>query len=137
MMKWTGWAGAGVTVVALSGCMSMPFMDGRYVMEDELRTMFAGKTVYAQNVRTKTRSISYYTADGKVRQLRNGRKRTGVWFIDPKGRMCLQMEDAPKASCRAVVMGDDGVVKKYRRSQKRWKLSVRYERFVDGNVKKL
>lgn len=34
-------------------------------------------------------------------------------------------------------MGDDGVVKKYRRSNKRWKLSVVYERFESGNTKKL
>lgn len=137
MIRWTGWLSAGAAAIALSGCMSMPFMGGRYVAADEVQTMFAGKTVYARNAKTKTKSVSYYTPDGKVRQLRNGRKRTGVWFVDGKGRMCLQMDDAIKPSCRVVVMGDDGVVKKYRRSNKRWKLAVVYERFVDGNVKKL
>jgi len=137
MMKWTGWLSAGVAVIAMSGCMSMPFMDGRYVMADEIHSLFAGKTVYARNVKTKTKSVSYYSPDGKVRQIRHGRKRTGIWFINDKGRMCLQMESAAKATCRVVVMGDDGVVRKYRRSQKRWKLSVVYERFENGNTKKL
>jgi len=137
MLKWKAGLSAGAVAVALSGCVSMPFMGGRYVMEDEIRTLFAGKTVYARNVRTDTQSVSYYTEDGQVRQLRNGRKRMGIWYVDPKGRMCLQMDDALKASCRVVAMGDDGVVKKYRRSKKRWLLSVVYERFEPGNTKKL
>ncbi len=133
-----------VMLAGLSGCGSMPgwdghwpFMDGYYMMGDELRAQFVGKTVYAKNVRTGTTSESYYTADGHVRQRRNGNLRTGQWYIGPKGRMCLLMEDAVKPSCRAVVMGKDGVVKKYRRSNKRWKLSIVYEKFVNGNVNKL
>jgi len=137
MKKWKGVLVAGGAVFALSGCMSLPFMDGRYVMQGELPTLFAGKTVYARNVKTNTESVSYYTPDGKVSQMRNGRKRTGIWFVDDRSRMCLQMEDALKPRCRVVVMGDDGVVKKYRRSNKRWKLAVVYERFEDGNTKKL
>lgn len=87
MLKWKAGLSAGAVAVALSGCMSMPFMGGRYVMEDEIRTLFAGKTVYARNVRTNTQSVSYYTEDGQVRQLRNGRKRTGIWYVDP-GAAC-------------------------------------------------
>jgi len=136
MNRWHGVVTA-LALAGLAGCGSLPFMDGYYMTNDELRAQFAGKTVYANNVKTGTRSVSFYTTDGQVRQRRNGRSRTGTWYIGPKGRMCLVMEDAATPSCRAVVMGQDGVVKKYRRSNKRWKLTVVYEKFVRGNVEKL
>lgn len=126
-----------IALAALSGCGSLPFMDGYYMTGDQLRAQFAGKTVYAKNVKTGTTSVSYYTGDGQVRQQRNGRSRTGTWYIGPKGRMCLVMEEAGKPSCRAVVMGRDGVVRKYRRSGKRWTQTIIYEKFVKGNVSKL
>src|SRR6056297_443933 len=79
----------------------------------EVRALFADHTVTSRNLNTGTVSISYYSPDSSVRQIRNDRQRTGSWRVMQNGLICLQMQSNME-SCRIVRLDNDNIYRKYK-----------------------
>lgn len=117
-----------------SGCALLPLkLQSTQLSEHEVRSLFTGKTVISQNVKTGTISASYYTRDGKVRQYRKGSFRTGEWRVKNNGQKCMQMQ-ARKISCRLVKLEKDGVYRKYKPDLLALKPVVVYHSFIADNT---
>ena len=98
----------------------------------EVFALFNDKTVFSVTAVQQRESISYYSPNGEIRQLRNDITRRGHWRITDFGRICLQMEDLPE-KCR-IIAKEDGVYKKYIvRKSGSHQHSVSYLNFRDGN----
>lgn len=114
----------------LKNLVKGPFLPEGTLTKRELKKLFAGKTVESETAVKKRLSLTYYSVDGQVEQLRNGKKRYGHWRIRKDDRICLQMEGA-KEKCRIVVK-EDGVYKKYIvKKNGRHQLTVNYRSFAD------
>lgn len=99
---------------------------------EQVRTLFADKTVESITAVRHRISLTYYSLDGDVRQLRKGIKRFGRWRVTKNGRMCLQMEGL-REKCR-IIVNDHGTYKKYIvRKDGRHQHSVTYRSFKPGN----
>ena len=126
--------GSLLSVVTLSsGCALLPSTkQATQFNGSEVRSLFKEKTVVSENINTGTLSISYYTKDGKVRQLRNDRVRTGTWRVQKNGQKCMQMQSR-KESCRVVKLDTDNVYRKYKPDIFLPRPVVFYHSFVSGN----
>ncbi len=126
--------GSLLSVVTLSsGCALLPSTkQATQFNGSEVRSLFKEKTVVSENINTGTLSISYYTKDGKVRQLRNDRVRTGTWRVQKNGQKCMQMQSR-KESCRVVKLDTDNVYRKYKPDIFLSRPVVFYHSFVSGN----
>ena len=126
--------GSLLSVVTLSsGCALLPSTkQATQFNGGEVRSLFKEKTVVSENINTGTLSISYYTKDGKVRQLRNDRVRTGTWRVQKNGQKCMQMQSR-KESCRVVKLDTDNVYRKYKPDIFLSRPVVFYHSFVSGN----
>ena len=118
----------------LSGCALLPSkLQSTQLSEQEVRSLFTEKTVISQNVKTGTISASYYSKDGKVRQYRKGKLRTGEWRVKNNGQKCMQMQ-AKKESCRIVKLEKDGVYRKYKTDLLALAPAVVYHSFIAENT---
>ena len=76
-------------------------------------------------------SLSYYSPDGKVEQLRNGVIRHGTWRVTSSAKICLQMENL-KEKCRIVVKEGDEYKKYIVKRNGAHQHSVSYRKFMQG-----
>ena len=102
-------------LINVSGCGTMYKAQPPQQSAAEVRALFAGQTVTSRNLKTGTESVSYYGLDGKVRQIRNGRLRTGYWRVKKDGQKCIKM-NSNKEICRVLRLDDDNVYRKYKPS---------------------
>lgn len=99
---------------------------------EELIALFADATVHSVTAVKKRKSVSYYTPDGEVRQLRKGIKRIGSWRVIDNGRICLQMENLPE-KCRIIVKEDGSYNKYIVKKNDAHQLTIHYTAFEKGN----
>ena len=126
-------AGLLLAISILSGCALMtPTPQENRLDAEAVRSLFSEQTVVSQNVKTGTLSISYYKNDGTVRQLRDGRLRTGKWRVRGNGQKCMQMM-SKKESCRVVKQGTDRLYYKYKPDLFYPEPVVVYHSFVPGD----
>ncbi|PNU21785.1 hypothetical protein C2E25_00720 [Geothermobacter hydrogeniphilus] len=99
---------------------------------EQIRLLFADKTVESITAVKHRVSLTYYAPNGDVRQLRKGIKRFGHWRVTKNGRMCLQMEGL-REKCRIIVK-ENGTYKKYIvKKNGRHQHTVTYRSFKPGN----
>jgi len=99
---------------------------------EQVKTLFADKTVESMTAVKHRVSLTYYAPNGDVRQLRKGIKRFGRWRITKNGRMCLQMEGL-REKCR-IIVNENGTYKKYIvKKNGQHQHSVTYRSFKFGN----
>lgn len=116
-----------------SGCAFLPAkLQSTQLNEQEVRLLFTEKTVISQNVKTGTISASYYTEDGKVRQYRKGKLRTGEWRVKKNGKKCMQMQ-SKEESCRVVKLDENGLYRKYKPEPYALQPVVVYHSFISDN----
>ena len=116
-----------------SGCALLPTkLQSTQLSEQEVHSLFTEKTVISQNFKTGTISASYYTMDGKVRQYRKGKLRTGEWRVKKNGQKCMQMQ-SKQESCRVVKLEKDGLYRKYKPDLFALQPVVVYHSFIADN----
>ena len=107
-----------------------PLLPAGTLKSKQLRRLFADRTVESVTAKKGRVSLTYYSPDGTVEQVRNGVKRTGTWWAK-NSRICLQMEGL-KEKCRIVVK-ENGSYKKYIvKKNGRHQHSVSYRKFMPG-----
>jgi len=119
----------------LGGCaliMPAPLPEGK-MNSEAVKTLFTGKSVESELVRTGRVSLTYYGADGQLRQLQNGEKRGGTWMVRGDGRICLQFE-GEKHLCRIIVKEGDGYAKYVVKRDGNHERIITYRSFKDGNL---
>lgn len=120
-------------IILSTGCAFLPeTLHTRQLKAEEVRSLFSEQTVVSENVKTGTISISYYTKDGKVRQLRNDSVRTGKWRVEKNGQKCMRMQ-SKKKSCRVVKLDTDNTYRKYKPDVFLSPPVIVYHSFVPGN----
>ncbi len=123
-----------VTLLLVTGCAST----GRVAPPagaldaNEIRALFSGQTVKSVTFSKGRVSDIYYMPSGELRQLRDGKVRSGTWRVQKKGRLCLQIEDNPE-NCRAIVKAGNTYVKYVLRKDGSHQPVVRYISFTPGN----
>ena len=116
----------------------------------EVRLLFSGQTVDGEFREGSKKHIDpsgvntfyepfvmYFSADGTVRSLRGGIKKTGKWRVDEKGNHCVQWA-GKKEGC-APITKEGRVYKKYksRGSGSRIKWVKTFTKFRAGNPDEL
>jgi hypothetical protein len=86
------------------------------------------ESVTAKQGRT---SLSYYSPEGKVEQLRNGVMRRGTWRVSNSARICLQMENLQE-KCRIIVKEGNEYKKYIVKKNGDHQHSVSYRKFMQG-----
>ncbi len=121
-----------VVSAALSGCAGFPALQGeRELTSQEVKNLFADKTVESVNRSTGVTSFTYYFADGRVLQSRLWSTRAGKWHVKEDGRICLNFK---KTKCRFVT-NEKGVYYKVKGKKSDQKQRVvRYRNFYPGNL---
>lgn len=125
--------------VALIGLLGIVWSCGTLLKERshqlsaaEARARFADQTVTSRNLKTGTESVSYFGRDGTVRQLRNGRLRTGYWRVGTDGQKCMKMQSNQEV-CRVVKLDGDNVYRKYKPGRLGLQPIIAYDAFVRGD----
>lgn len=108
-----------------------PILPVTTLKRDEVIDLFSDKTVESVTATQGRVSLSYYSPDGKVEQLRNGVKRTGTWRVTGSARMCLQMENLQE-KCRIIVKEGDEYKKYIVKKNGNHQHSVSYRKFMEG-----
>ena len=115
----------------------------------EVRTLFSGQTVegefreggmkYVEPNMVSTFSepfVMYFSTDGAVRGIRNGKKKAGKWRVDGEGNHCVQW-DGNREGC-APITREGRAYKKYMRKRgARIKWVETFTVFTPGNPGKL
>ena len=99
----------------------------------EVTKLFSGKTVEGVNVKKgKLKPYkAYFNPDGTIQA--KGRKRKGKWWIDDKGRICVQWEDIDKKTCM-IIEKDGEVYRQYKIKKNGSRKHVAtFKKFTDGN----
>ncbi len=97
-----------------------------------LKELFSDKTVNTITAAQGHLAVSYYSADGEVRQLRKDTLWRGTWRVTKKGRLCVQMEGL-REKCRIIVK-DGSAYKKYIvKKNGEHQHTLTYLSFSDGN----
>lgn len=120
-----------LAVLTLGGCATMVEQSKQTLSQAEVRALFTRHTVTSVNAESGKRSVTYYTPS-RVRQIRDGQRRTGTWRVKRNGLMCMTMGTNPEV-CRFVRRDSDGVLRKYKPGFIDPKPTVYYESFVPGN----
>jgi len=124
-------------VVAVdSGCAT----DGRVLSGDEVRALFSGKTVKGYHEKKEYPFTSYYEPSGTFRSYQDGATvpRSGRWWVNDSGDICIQWKGEPQSFCRKMITNDKGDYWKVLvKSGGKRILIVTFESFVDGNVNNL
>ncbi len=108
-----------------------PILPKGTLKSKEIVKLFSGQTVESVTARKGRVSLSYYSPNGALEQLREGMKRSGKWRVKKNGRICLQFENL-KEKCRIIVR-QKGKIKKYIvRKNGRHQHSVSYRNFIPG-----
>ncbi|MGB3213105.1 MAG: hypothetical protein WBB19_20550 [Desulforhopalus sp.] len=99
----------------------------------EVTALFSGKTVRSVLDKNGRISLTYYNPGGEIVQTREGRKRSGIWWVRKDGRICLQFEGA-KSRCR-IITKEGPVYRKYivKRDGNHRRI-ITYTSFTDGNL---
>jgi len=95
-----------------------------------LKKLFADRTVESVTAKKGRVSLTYYSPDGNVEQIRDGVMRTGKWRVKSK-RICMQM-DGLKEKCRIIVKEGGGYKKYIVKKNGRHQHSVSYRKFTPG-----
>jgi len=98
----------------------------------QVRNLFLDHTVESETFSKGRTSVSYYSPNGEVHQLRDGKKRYGHWRVKKNGRICLSME-GDKESCRIIVREGDSYTKYVVKKDGNHKPVVKYNWFKAGN----
>jgi hypothetical protein len=117
---------------------------------EEVRALFSGQTVNGE-FREGSRKhvdpnsvntfyepfVTYFSADGSVRSIRGGKKKTGKWRVDAKGNHCVQWT-GKKEGC-APITKEGHLYKKYmiKPGGSRIKWVKTYNKFTAGNTDNL
>ena len=92
--------------IAKSSSKSGIILPEEVLSAEQIEQLFAGKSV-AATVEGKAKNTTFYFADdGKLRQIRNGWQRDGVWNVRADGRLCIELETSAR-DCRMIVKQDD------------------------------
>ena len=123
-----------IAVLLTTGCASVGRVapPDNALGADEIRALFSGQTVKSVTFSKGRVSDIYYMASGELRQLRNGKVRSGTWRVQKKGRLCLQIEDNDE-NCRAIVKAGNTYVKYIVSKDGNHRPVVRYISFTPGN----
>lgn len=110
-----------------------PILPAGTLKRREVVELFSGQTVESVTADKGRVSLTYYSPDGKVEQLRDGKKRHGTWRVNSGARMCLQMEGLQE-KCR-ILVAEDGEIRKYIvKKSGRHQHSVSYRHFRSGKT---
>jgi len=118
----------GDKLVKLAGLSSPPL---EILDEEEIRDLFAGKTVESETVRRGRVSLTYYNPDGTLELMRNGKVYSGLWRVTKSDRMCLSLEGS-KEKCRIIIKQGQTYSKYIVKISGNHQLSIRYRRFSPG-----
>lgn len=124
-----------VATLVLGGCASFAEQIRLNLNQSEVKELFTRHTVVSVNVASGKRSVTYYTPS-RVRQIRNGKVRTGTWRVKGNGLKCMTMGNDPEV-CRFVRRDTDGVYRKYEPGLISTQPTVYYESFTPGNHLKM
>ena len=115
----------------------------RTLSANEVRKLFAGKTVEGYHEKRNYAFTSYYEPDGTFRSYQGGSKtpRHGKWSVNGNGDICVYWQDTRENLRRKMVTDDKGnywkvLFKKTPRGTKRI-LIVTFKSFVEGNPNNL
>ena len=108
-----------------------PLLPMTTLRKKEIINLFSDKTVESVTANQGRTSLSYYSPDGKVEQLRNGVIRRGTWHVTNSARICLQMENLQE-KCRIIVKEGDGYKKYIVKKNGDHQHSVSYRKFMQG-----
>lgn len=97
-----------------------------------LKKLFSDRTVNTITAKKGRLAVSFYSADGEVRQLRKGKKWSGTWRVSKKGRFCIQMEGF-REKCRIVVKEGDSYKKYIVKKNGKHQHTLTYLSFTKGN----
>jgi len=130
-----------LVVTSIIGCSNG--VGRRTLSGDEVRRLFAGKTVQGYHEKRSYAFISYYELDGTFRSYQGGSKipRHGNWSVSDNGDICVYWQDTKEKFCRKMVTDDRGnywkvLFKKTRKGTKRI-LIVTFKSFAEGNPNNL
>ena len=130
-----------LVVASLIGCSNG--VGRRTLSGDEVRRLFAGKTVQGYHEKRNYAFISYYEPDGTFRSYQGGSKtpRHGNWSVSDNGDICVYWQDTNENLCRKMVTDNRGnywkvLFKKTRKGTKRI-LIVTFKSFTEGNPNNL
>lgn len=129
--------------ISLIGCGTAGRTGRRTLSGNEVRNLFAGRTVQGYHEKRNYAFISYYEPDGTFRSYQGGSKtpRHAKWWIDGSGGISIRWEDTGETFSRKIVTDDKGnywkvLFKKTPKGTKRI-LIVTYKSFTDGNPNNL
>lgn len=129
--------------ISLIGCGSTSTIGRRTLSGDEVRKLFAGKTVQGYHEKRNYAFTSYYEPDGTFRSYQGGSKtpRHAKWSVSDNGDICVYWQDTKENLCRKMVTDDRGnywkvLFKKTRKGTKRI-LIVTFKSFAEGNPNNL
>lgn len=126
--------------VLLSGCAGIGKHRGESVTlppgtldAAAVTALFSGKTVESVTDSSGRVSLTYYGANGELRQLQNGAKRSGTWKVRDDGRICLEFP-GDSSQCRIIVKEGDIYRKYVVKLNGMHKPVVTYRSFSPGNL---
>lgn len=100
---------AGFMVVLASGCAPMAKKSKPIVHlpkgalnATEVTALFTGYTAESVLLSNGRISLTYYDPNGGLRQLQDGKKRSGTWQVRKDGRICLDFS-GERERCRIIV----------------------------------
>lgn len=91
---------------ALSPQLTSSQQTKEILSQEEILSLFSGKTVKSRTVRKKRESLTYYYPDGTLVLTRQNRTYNGAWRVTDNDRVCLRLEDS-KEKCRIIVLEGD------------------------------
>lgn len=127
-------------IALAAGCASMntkskkkvPLPSGT-LNATEVTSLFSGKSVVSVLEENGRVSLTYYSPDGQLRQLRKEKKRNGTWQVKKNGRICLQFEGREKR-CRIIVKEGTTYSKYIVKRDGNHQRILSYTSFRDGNL---
>ena len=130
-----------LVVTSIIGCSNG--VGRRTLSGDEVRRLFAGKTVQGYHEKRNYAFTSYYEPDGIFRSYQGGSKtpRHGKWSVNGNGDIYVYWQDTRENLRRKMVTDDKGnhwkvLFKKTPKGTKRI-LIVTFKSFVEGNPNNL
>lgn len=105
---------------------------------EEVRKLISGNTVEAIHTNEGYSIVTYFSPDGTLRQIREGKLASGTWSIDNKGQLC-SIREGWGGECR-VITQEGNVWKAYKipkNPSKERKHKRTFTKVLEGNPNKL
>jgi len=124
-------------IVGLSILLANTISAGDLKSKAKVEKLLSGNTVELQDMKLKKSTTWYFKTDGRLKKRDQfGNKGKEKWYVDAKGRLCIEGKHR-KLRCRVLVTRSDGGYGVYEREYATNELKWVFKSVLQGNPHKL